>query len=206
MNARTASVFVALSGWNIMAAPGSITVSIYNLGDIGPHDLAQAELLATGLFATAGIHSRWTKGLVTNSDDLLIDFSAARSLQCTAPLQPTVVRVQILAHAPDGFSSRALGFALPCAARGMQVTLYADRIESVSRSTPLDFCRVLGYALAHEIGHVLLRSSAHGDSGLMKGVWSRSDWERAAFEIIPFTQDQARSMAGFSVSATAALR
>jgi hypothetical protein len=46
--------------------------------------------------------------------------------------------------------------------------------------------------VAHELGHVLLRSSAHDSSGLMKGVWAKSDWQRAAVTIIPFTPDQAR--------------
>src|SRR5205085_12404172 len=102
------------------------------------------------------------------------------------------MRAEILPHAPRGFSPQALGYALPCAERGMQVTIYADRVESVSSSTLAGFHRVLGHALAHEIGHVLLRSCAHDNSGLMKGVWAKSDWQRAAITIIPLTSGQAR--------------
>jgi len=32
--------------------------------------------------------------------------------------------------------------------------------------------------VAHELGHVLLHSAEHEDSGLMKAVWSKSDWQR----------------------------
>jgi hypothetical protein len=75
---------------------------------------------------------------------------------------------EILPHAPRGFSPQALGYALPCAKSGMQVTIYADRVETVSWTTLAGFYRVLGHALAHEVGHVLLRSCAHDDSGLMR--------------------------------------
>lgn len=55
----------------------------------------------------------------------------------------------------------------------MQVTIYADRAEEVSRRSLAAFYRVLAYTLTHELGHVILRSSAHEKSGLMKGVWSK---------------------------------
>ena len=114
------------------------------------------------------------------------DFSAAHQGQCAVDLPLTIVRVQLLPRAPNGFSSKALGYALPCAKRGVQVTLYVDRMEAVSYSQPTAFYRVLGYALAHETGHVILRSSAHERSGLMKAVWTKDDWQRAAVMIIPF--------------------
>lgn len=40
----------------------------------------------------------------------------------------------------------------------------------MSERTAPTFSRVLGYALAHELGHVLLHSAGHENSGLMKGV------------------------------------
>ena len=101
------------------------------------------------------------------------------------------MRAEILPHAPSGFSQQALGYALPCAERGMQVTIYADRVEVVSRTNLAAFYRVLGHAIAHEVGHVLLRSGAHDTTGLMRGAWAKSDWQRAAVTIIPFTPGQA---------------
>jgi hypothetical protein len=76
----------------------------------------------------------------------------------------------------------------------MQVSIYADRVEAVSRTTLAGFYRVLGHALAHEIGHVLLRSCAHDDRGLMKGVWVKGDWQRAAVSILLFTPGQSSVM------------
>ena len=77
---------------------------------------------------------------------------------------------------------------IPCATeRGVQVILYADRTAQVSQAGGPTFVRVLGYAIAHELGHVLLHSGDHEAAGLMKDIWTRRDWQRAAVEIIPFS-------------------
>jgi hypothetical protein len=52
----------------------------------------------------------------------------------------------------------------------------------------------LGYALAHEVGHVLLRSESHGSAGLMRGIWSRADWQCMATVGLWFTMDEASAM------------
>lgn len=177
------------------APPLELTLNalIYDRAHIGSKTLAQAERVAAEIFSGVGIEAQWKAGSVSDGVDLTNDFSAA-SPGCAQPLSSATVRVQILPHAPRGFSPQALGYALPCAERGIQVTIYADRIETVSLTTLAGFYRVLGHALAHELGHVLLRSQAHDDSGLMKGVWAKSDWQRAAVSLLQFTPGQARAM------------
>ncbi len=168
-----------------------LTVLIYDRAHIGSKTLTQAELLASEIFARAGLETRWTTGSVFNGDALLQDFTAGTGEGCARPLDSATVTAEILPHAPNGFSLQALGYALPCARRGMQVTIYADRIETVSGASLACFYRVLGHAIAHEVGHVLLRSCAHDSTGLMKGVWAKDDWQRAAVAILPFTPVQA---------------
>lgn len=186
-------LFPALFALNLTAespAQATLNVLIYDRAHIGSKTLAQAERLATEIFFGAGIDAHWATGSVSDPIDLTNDFSAAAN-GCAEPLHSAVIRAQILPHAPLGFSPQALGYALPCAEHGMQVTIYADRIESVSRNTVAIFYRVLGHALAHELGHVLLRSQSHDPTGLMKGIWSRSDWQRAAVTTLTFTPAQA---------------
>ena len=38
-----------------------------------------------------------------------------------------------------------------------------------------DFSAVLGRAIAHEVGHVLIGSSSHARSGLMRALWSQKE-------------------------------
>jgi hypothetical protein len=189
------TLFTTLSA-PAFAAPsdGRIIVSVYDFAHIGLKTVAQSEQLATRIFALARIDAHWNAGSLSETKNLMLDFSPTGPGGCAAPL-PAVLHVQVLSHAPNGVLPQALGFSLPCAERGMQVTLFEDRVESVSRTSHASFYRVLAHALVHELGHVLLRSELHEKTGLMKAIWTESDWQRAAVTIIPFSPDDMRSIA-----------
>jgi hypothetical protein len=46
---------------------------------------------------------------------------------------------------------------------------------------------MLGHAMAHEIGHVLLGSTEHSPDGIMKARWSTTDYQKAAKGYMKFT-------------------
>ena len=52
--------------------------------------------------------------------------------------------------------------------------------------------QVLGHAIAHEIGHILLGSNSHGPRGLMKAKWGSEDIKRAGKGDLLFTPEQAQ--------------
>jgi hypothetical protein len=189
----SAAAFAAASD-NPSQLDGQIIVSAYNFAHIGSKTLTQSEELATRIFAQAGVDAQWTTGSLSDVKTLVNDFSATPLGRCTARL-PAVLQVQILSRAPNGFPSQGLGYSLPCAGQGVQVTIFADRVEAVSRTTLASFYRVLAYALAHELGHVLLRSSVHQQNGLMKGIWTKTDWQRAAVTVVAFAPHDASFMA-----------
>ena len=187
--------------WSSQASPASpdqfentVTVSVYDRAHIQPKTLEQAERIATRIFAAAGVNLQWRTRLISDETVLVQDFSGTTESNCGVPLISNSVQVQIRPHAPAGFAPQALAYSLPCADHGVQVTIYADRVEDVSNQTRAVFYRVWGYTLTHELGHVLLKSLTHEKSGLMKGVWSKGDWQRAALAIIPFTPGQAAHM------------
>jgi hypothetical protein len=167
-----------------------LTVSVYDFAHIGPKALNDAERVAAEAFVSAGIVARLTTAISLDGKVLGSDFSASSGEGCVeSPLPPTI-RAQILPHAPPGFSPGALGYSLPCARQGAQITVYADRIEAVSRTANPSFYRVLGHSLAHELGHVLRRSNGHDASGLMKDVWNQQDWRRAAISVVSFSSER----------------
>jgi hypothetical protein len=57
-------------------------------------------------------------------------------------------------------------------------TVYCDRTKSVARAAGVDERRVLGYAIAHELGHLLLDTPGHSASGLMRAWWSAAELRR----------------------------
>jgi hypothetical protein len=90
-----------------------------------------------------------------------------------------VVRV-VPAHGRDSASSAAsaddvqLGFAPidPSGRPTVIATVYYDVVLRVAQRTGLRADELLGRAIAHEIGHLLLRAPGHGQSGLMRGLWT----------------------------------
>lgn len=175
-------------------APMEISIVTYDNAHVGPKTLDQAERVAGTILLTAAIRSRWEAGQPQDLGNLGMDFTAYAGKDCH-PDTAAVLRVLILPRAPVGLSPNALGFSLPCARSGVQVTIYADRIANVSEGGGPTFRRVLGYTIAHELGHVLLKSSAHTAAGLMKGVWSKGDWQHAAVSVIPFSPAEAQQIA-----------
>ena len=51
-------------------------------------------------------------------------------------------------------------------------TAFGDRIEAMATRTQSDPGRLLGRVIAHEIGHLLVGTSAHSPIGLMRDSWS----------------------------------
>jgi hypothetical protein len=46
---------------------------------------------------------------------------------------------------------------------------------------------MLGHAIAHEIGHVLLGTIDHSPSGIMKARWETADYRQAEMGLMKFT-------------------
>src|SRR3970282_1353415 len=53
---------------------------------------------------------------------------------------------------------------------------------------------VLGRAIAHEIGHLLLNTNSHPEAGLMRAAWSRSELRRNATDDWRFREEDAKKI------------
>jgi len=70
---------------------------------------------------------------------------------------------------------------------GSLATIYVNRVATLARRCGVDAETLLARAVAHEIGHLLLGTSAHASSGLMRAAWSQTALRRAAVEEWRFT-------------------
>ena len=100
---------------------------------------------------------------------------------CQTPLAPGELALRIIrsgAVLDDSRRELPLGDALVGAGTGVLATVYADRVEWMAARTGVDARQLLGRAIAHELGHLLLATSVHGRGGLMRAVWSQSEIRR----------------------------
>ena len=61
---------------------------------------------------------------------------------------------------------------------GVLATIYLDRVAALAQAAGANVATLLGFAIAHEIGHLLIGSDGHSLRGLMRAVWSRDEVRR----------------------------
>jgi hypothetical protein len=98
---------------------------------------------------------------------------------CRAPRRADDLVVRIIhdGDIPAADGRFALGYAVVDADRrlGTLATVFAERVVAVASQARTDPDVLLGRAVAHEVGHLLLRSQAHSDSGLMRDIWTDAE-------------------------------
>ena len=57
-------------------------------------------------------------------------------------------------------------------------TVFIDRVRAVARGAGVSERQLLGRAIAHEIGHLLLNTNTHAATGLMRATWSVAELRR----------------------------
>jgi hypothetical protein len=68
--------------------------------------------------------------------------------------------------------------------------VFYDRVLRSAHESQQDVARLLAYAMAHEIGHLLLPSPAHAASGIMRAAWNGDDLRHIANGSLQFTPEQ----------------
>ena len=164
--------------------PVTMAVRTYNYFGVPARDLEAARTQATAILREAGIDVSWLDCNVPNE-----------APQCNQPVGSTDVILRIgAAHETSGHQFTSMGFSLVNLSDGKAPylsTIYADLVASVARGAGIDASELLGRAIAHEIGHLMLGTNQHAASGLMRALWSRaelrrsnaSDWHFLASEV-----------------------
>jgi hypothetical protein len=114
---------------------------------------------------------------------------------CASAPRDGVVFVRIV-RATGLVSPETLGEALVDGTKGYLATVFSDHVRSLAAVARFDPGVLLGRAMAHEIGHLLMGTRAHPSTGLMRGRWTVDelqrdlavDWTWACQEIILIAQ------------------
>ena len=68
--------------------------------------------------------------------------------------------------------------------------MFYHRVQEIAEAGLASQPQILGHALAHEIGHLLLGSNSHSPTGLMRAHWGQSDLKKASLELLRFSRDE----------------
>jgi hypothetical protein len=190
-----ATLLLALSA--VVASPGTAAadnsrrvIRVYDTTS-GASDIRSAAIrTAAVIVEEAGISVEWRDCTNDSAADRCQDTRRRRDLIVRimpAAAPGTIFRgTSLQLQTEPGEVNMQLGVAVinPVTLTGEMATIFHEQVRTVARRSGVNDAELLGRALAHEVGHLLLRVRAHSRTGLMRGVWSieeltlnrREDW------------------------------
>ena len=175
-------------GWQAVGLAVTIVIRSYNNAGVPAADLAAAKVHTESVLQQAGLNIVWVDCWAGGRHR-----PADEAPRCQEPVGGDVVLRLQETRATDRSKFVSMGFSLvkTAGATPFLSTVYVDRAASVARVASTDPRRVLGLAIAHEIGHVLLNSNTHSSAGLMRADWSRNELRRKDEAGWNFTEEEA---------------
>jgi hypothetical protein len=164
--------------------PG-INVLVYDHAQVPGQTLNRTEWEVTRIFHDAGIGVTWR-----NCDTAITGIH--QEVNCTQEVTPTELILRILPEIPvvPGLThDSTMGFAV-----GNLASVSFCRVKAEAGKFGVNPYAVLGPAIAHEIGHLLLGSQGHSPTGIMRASWQRRDYEAPPLGAFKFTAGQAVQM------------
>lgn len=161
---------------------GHLAVRLYDFSALDKSVRSAALDEARAIVADAGVSADW--------------HDCYRAEGCAPEAGELVVRV-IRETGEHGVEwQRALGFSVidPTAGSGTLATIFINRVEDSARHAGSDLALLLGRAIAHEVGHLILRTNTHADEGLMRAIWTEQELARNVHDDWVFASSDRRQI------------
>ena len=176
----------------------AITIHVRNYAGVAPRTLTEAEKVATGIFRGAGVDTGWADIIVTaeNGHVNSTDHQTFTLADIQLNIFPDVMSDRsglsnnVMGLAPGTGHDRGIIYVLDSKVR----TIFWSTLSAYSRGDMdrhISMGQVLGYVIAHEVGHLLLNQQVHSPHGIMRGDWSFLDFRDMASGMLLFTPQQA---------------
>ena len=165
-----------------------LVIRIYDAPSLPADRSAEALKEARDILAEAGFAPEWIGCRTT-----------APEQRCSAPLAAAELVVRVSPAAPLQPATPGplpLGYSLVDVhtRRGALATIFLERVRWLAFTARADFGALLGRAMTHEIGHLLLGTPHHGERGVMRAIWSPDPVRRSGGGHWRFTATEARQM------------
>jgi hypothetical protein len=153
----------------------ALIVDLRVQADVPPRTVRAAKDAAVAVFRDIGVTVRWTNEDSPDEHGLSLPWRRIAVIDQPTPAYSA-------AQADDhvlGVSPRALDEP------GRVGVIFYERVLRTSRETRVRSGWLLGYAIAHEIAHLLL-PAGHAETGVMRASWSRSDLHGITTRVLAF--------------------
>ncbi|MGD1156312.1 MAG: hypothetical protein ABSA41_10830 [Terriglobia bacterium] len=170
----------------------TIIVIIHNYGRVPGGTLDEAKAATTRILALAGVKTAWQEspGPVTGSASSTAFRRRANGVEINLHLIPRAMAVRL----PSDKLCLGLSILPGGDKRGDIAYVFCHRVEDLAGNGDASAGQILGHAMAHEIGHLLLNSSAHSPVGIMQGEWDKRELTHLQAGRLLFTSEQSHLM------------
>jgi hypothetical protein len=167
-------------------ADDAVVIRIYDKAGVRPDQFQEAKVVTDRILARAGIQAIWQ---VCSGGSGTPDSRCGESIGRL----DLVVRLQ---RGPAHADPNVCGVSLrPATAdMGHVITVFFDCEQRAADRFAVPVTMVLAYCLAHELGHQLLPTARHADSGIMSASLRGLEWRLAATGRMRFSKGEASLM------------
>ena len=169
-----------------------LSVHTYNYSGVSADELAAARRHAEAIFRRANITISWIDCRTSGRDALDI------LPTCRTDLRPDEVMLRIMpGGGPTVDRITSLGFSLvnrEDAHAAWLSSVFTNRVAALASQAGIDPTLLLGRAIAHEVGHLLIGSTDHARAGLMRAFWSHAELTYGSGSEWVFLEKEARAM------------
>lgn len=164
-------------------APIQLQVSVFNSSPISFSTIERAEGEAGRVLRDIGVEAIW----LNCPQEISQEASLGR---CSEVSYPSHLHLRIL-RVSHGLKVNTVGISFSEEdGRGCYADLFYDPIRELEGETRVYPTIILGHAMAHELGHLLLGTNSHSESGLMRAHWTREDLTNASKGKLRFSKEQ----------------
>jgi hypothetical protein len=162
----------------------SILVRVYDNAGVTSSDLNEALKQSYEILKRADVTVDWVQCHARRSGPM--------PAICETPPSHSEMVVRLVEGAEKDRDRRPLGQPLfdPSSRTGVFATVFMNRVDRFAEVAQFSRPTVLGRAIAHEIGHLILGSNSHSETGLMREVWTVEQLVRNRPEDWQFTPAQ----------------
>lgn len=164
--------------------PSDVVVRIYDTFGVKEPVAEEARATSRMILAEAGVNVSWRECRTPGQA------GAASKDACSDRVAPRELIVRIILTPRTILDPESFGYSFVDRerGRGTLATVFADRIRDLAVQLQLPQSVLLGRAMSHEIGHLLLGTVTHSLHGVMRGHWSANtsadDWTFTSAEAL----------------------
>lgn len=168
----------------------TVVIGLYDYSDLSAKETARLTETADLAFAHSGIHVVWhyCRGAL----------AVAPGSTCEGEMQVNEIVMRLQPAGPrssDDDRTLHLGRSIVTAEGGYYASVFVPAVRTQAAGFGLAFDLLMGYAVAHEVGHCLL-GPGHSYAGLMRGAWNRKDAGEMSRLSLHLTKQEARKAVG----------